>query len=289
MTTPIITQICELGAAHYRDTRSAAAAKSLLKHIRKLPSLDGRDIALWRDKLSDRYTPNTVRRTMGILRAMLQKAEEYGIIDNVPKIKLPSAPPGRVGYLSSEEEEQLLLALKNREAKALASFLIDTGMRAGEALGWNGKVKSSEDGFLVTLEKTKTDRARTIPLTDRAASVASKRPRGFRINYQGFYKQWQKARKQLGQTDNKLWVPHILRHTFASRLAQRGAPIATISQLLGHQSLEQTMVYAHLSLDCLRQSIDLIRNGERARDPKNGSVSAESPAATTADPSLHSG
>lgn len=289
MTANIITQICDLGADHYRNTRSAAPAKSLLKHIRKLPSLDGRDIALWRDKLSSRYTANTVRRTMGILRAMLQKAEEYGIIDNVPKIKLPSAPPGRVGYISSEEEEKLLVALKDPEAKAVASFLIDTGMRAGEALGWSGKVTSSEAGSLVTLEKTKTDRARTIPLTDRAVGVATKHPRGFRLSYQGFYKQWQKARKQLGQTENKLWVPHILRHTFASRLAQRGAPIAIISQLLGHQSLDQTMVYAHLSLDCLRQSIDLIRNGERSRDSENGSVSTESPPAPAPDASIHPG
>jgi site-specific recombinase XerD len=60
----------------------------------------------------------------------------------------------------------------------------------------------------------------------------------------------------------------MLRHTFASRLAQRGAPIAVISQLLGHQNLEQTMVYSHLSLDCLQQSIDLIR-GDNAKGPRD--------------------
>ena len=270
-----IDQICDLAWDHYKDTRSAAAARSLLKHIRKLKSLDTRDISLWRDKLSDRYSTNTVRRVMGILRAMLTRAQEYGIIDKVPKLRLPSSPKGRVGYLTDEDETALLAALGpepgkspgyykrwNQEPKHLVAFLLDTGMRAGEALGWGGRVTDSPRGPMITLEKTKTDRARTIPLTDRAAEIAKHYPRGFRMDYRQFYKHWQRARKQLGHEGNKLWVPHLLRHTFASRLAQRGAPIAVISQLLGHQSLEQTMVYSHLSLDCLQQSIDLIRGDE---------------------------
>ncbi|MAA65234.1 MAG: hypothetical protein CL581_10720, partial [Alteromonadaceae bacterium] len=131
-----IDQICDLGLEHYKDTRSAEAARSLLKHIRKLKSLDIRDISLWRDKLSDRYTPNTVRRTMGILRAMLAKAVDYGIIDTAPKLKLPSAPVGRVGYITEEQEVALLDAIikqRSREALDIVAFLIDTGLRIGEA------------------------------------------------------------------------------------------------------------------------------------------------------------
>ena len=95
----VVDQICDLGLDHYRETRSAAATRSLIKHIRKLPSLDPRQISLWRDKLSATYTPNTVRRTLGILRAMADRAVEYGIIDKAPRIKLPTAPRGRIGWL----------------------------------------------------------------------------------------------------------------------------------------------------------------------------------------------
>ena len=262
----VVDQICDLGLDHYRETRSAAATRSLIKHIRKLPSLDPRQISLWRDKLSATYTPNTVRRTLGILRAMADRAVEYGIIDKAPRIKLPTAPRGRIGWLTDAQEQELLAALSG-EPRDLVVFLLDTGLRAGEALGWGGKITDSPKGPMITIEKTKTDRARTVPLTDRAEAVARRYRRGFRITYRLFYKHWQHARKQLGQDKNKDWVPHILRHTFASRLAQRGAPIAVISQLLGHQNLEQTMVYSHLSLDCLQQSIDLIR-GDNAEGPR---------------------
>jgi integrase len=263
----VIDKICDLGAAHYGETRSAAAVGSLIKHIRKLKSLDTREITLWRDKLSDRYTPNTVRRILGILRAMLDRGVEYGIIDKAPKIRLPSAPRGRVVWLTDEQETELLASLAG-QSRDLTVFLIDTGMRVGEALSWGGKITDSPKGPMITLEKTKTDRARTIPLTQRAEGVARRYRRGFRITYRQFYKQWQRARKNLGQLGNKDWVIHMLRHTFASRLAQRGAPIAVISQLLGHQNLEQTMVYSHLSLDCLQQSIDLIR-GDNAKGPRD--------------------
>ena len=42
-------------------------------------------------------------------------------------------------------------------------------------------------------------------------------------------------------------TPHVLRHTFASHLAMRGVRIYKVSQWLGHQSVNTTMIYAHLA------------------------------------------
>jgi hypothetical protein len=58
------------------------------------------------------------------------------------------------------------------------------------------------------------------------------------------------------------FVIHALRHTFASRLVQRGVRIEVVSKLLGHKTLQQTMVYAHLAGHNYQSAIDVL-NGQR--------------------------
>jgi site-specific recombinase XerD len=51
---------------------------------------------------------------------------------------------------------------------------------------------------------------------------------------------------------------HVLRHTYASHLAMRGAPLKAIQELLGHATIEMTMRYAHLGPGARRDSARLL-------------------------------
>ena len=51
---------------------------------------------------------------------------------------------------------------------------------------------------------------------------------------------------------------HVLRHSFASHLAMRGAPLKAIQELLGHATIQMTMRYAHLSPDVSREAVRLL-------------------------------
>jgi len=68
----------------------------------------------------------------------------------------------------------------------------------------------------------------------------------------------QKAREQLGFGDE--FTPHVLRHSFATRLLEQGVPSETIQMLLGHASARSTRIYLHMTIplqDEIRKTLDL--------------------------------
>jgi integrase len=66
---------------------------------------------------------------------------------------------------------------------------------------------------------------------------------------------------------------HVLRHTFASHLAMRGAPLKAIQELLGHATIMMTMRYAHLAPQVAREAVCLLDGLVENRGQKRGELS----------------
>jgi len=58
---------------------------------------------------------------------------------------------------------------------------------------------------------------------------------------------WDRMTQQIGMAGDDDFVPHILRHTTASRLIQRGIALKVVQEWLGHRTITTTMRYAHLA------------------------------------------
>jgi len=61
--------------------------------------------------------------------------------------------------------------------------------------------------------------------------------------------------------------PHVMRHTFASRLVMTGVDLRTVQDLMGHKSILMTMKYAHLSPDHKRMAMEMLESRFLEKSP----------------------
>ena len=117
----------------------------------------------------------------------------------------------------------------------------------------------------INFNDRKNDQAVAVPMTNRVRETMQSyynHSKDFDIIFSYDYSElnaiWQKARKDLGYADKKFYTIHLCRHTCASRLVQRGVPILLVKDWLGHEDIENTMIYAHLAPKALHSVVDVL-------------------------------
>jgi integrase len=211
-------------------------------------------------------SPASINRELATLRRLLRMACAWKRIPSVPKIKLLRGETAREFVLSRDDEPRYLDALP-ADMRPICTFLIDTGLRVGEALKmeWPQVNLREQPGYLtVRAGQAKSSKRRTVPLTLRARKVleaiAGRKGIVFR-NSEGepLYHTWldqQQAelRKLLGFPQD--FVLHSLRHTFGTRLGETGADAFTIMKLMGHSSVTVSQKYVHPSTEAMQLAIE---------------------------------
>lgn len=183
----------------------------------------------------------------------MRLAKKLKAIKERPDIDRAKNAKGRETFVSEEREVVLLAQMQMMGAHDihdLIIFLVDTGARVGEALKLEWQ--HVYDDRVVFMD-TKNGKNRAVFLTSRVKEALQRRPRTDKGPFTAVKKQgrlrgmWERARHHMGLDDDKEFVPHLLRHTFCSRLVQRGVPLAVVQQLAGHSSIATTMRYSHLA------------------------------------------
>lgn len=233
----------------------------------------------------------TVNRKLCALSKMLTFAHERGWIPRKPKIERRREAEHRIRFLTQDEESQLMQAfnhLGNPGMADLVVMLVDTGLRLSEAL--NSTWADLQDGW-VRVWVNKGDKPRSIPMTTRVVEMlarrhgldpASKGPFGQWSRFQVTHF-WNQSRRLLGFEDDQQFIPHTLRHTFVSRLVQRGVNLKVVQELAGHKSISVTMRYAHLAPGHLVDAVKVLEQVTRLDPPdkaqRDSCVSAGQPEA----------
>jgi len=178
--------------------------------------------------------------------------------------------------LSVKDVELLLRQPDEREVKgcrdkAMLELLYATGLRVSELVSLKTNDVNLESGFLIC--KGKGGKERIVPLGN-SSSVAVKTYleearqklwkketdtlfltlRGGAFTRQGFWKMLKEYGEQAGLSQKI--SPHILRHSFATHLLERGADLRSVQLMLGHSQITTTQIYTHVTRKHLRKVYD---------------------------------
>lgn len=223
---------------------------------------------------------STINRYLASLSKLLRYAYQRHAIyhlDRMPHIEWRPEGKARIRYVLPEEEKDMIKALRDMKLDDYLNFylfLMDTGMRLGEALQFRGKdVNIDPKGnYHVILhgDTTKNGHTRSVPLTQRAKNIVDgiwnttddKNLLVFdHINYWQAEKNWRRLRNYMGLEDDTQFVIHCLRHTCATRLAQSGkVELHLIKEMLGHRNFAMTLRYSHFRPDNLLGAVNVLDN-----------------------------
>lgn len=207
---------------------------------------------------------STINRDVAALRAALSRAVDWGLIESNPLKPLKQIKTDRTGvirYLEPAEESRLLAALDHLKEgdrmRPMVLVSLHTGLRWGELAGLYWKdVDLQARRLTVRGEGAKSKQTRYIPLNDTAyAALMDWQARSMALptklvfpgrtgTIDNVYKAWATLLQAAGIEEFR-W--HDLRHSFASKLVQSGVDLNTVRELLGHQSMQMTLRYAHLA------------------------------------------
>ena len=267
---------------YYRSSGSKENQKrvrSLMNHlIEYFGPMELQEITPWsiegytRLRVDKRMAPRTVNTELDYLRASLGKAVEWGFLLNVPVVKrIPVHEAGPARDLSPDEIIRILSDLPEHQRDATV-IALGTGMRIGEIYRLTPD-QWDKDAHVVTILKTKAKREREIPIAPHIEQIFERRFKRYTTklfpysSVENMVAHFVYERKQLYRKLGK-WRFHDLRHTFASMLAERGAPAHVIMELLGHSSLDMTTRYTHTDRERKRAAVSLLTTNGPTRHKK---------------------
>ena len=253
---------------------------------KRLDAIGVREIEHFRAHLMSREPRlelKTQRNVLAVLSKMLRYAEEIGLIDVAPRVRLPKAIDTVADFLDFDEAERLLDAAQRHypEWYAMVFTGLRTGLRIGERteLRWPdldlnaGRLmvrRNVVDGHVGT---PKNGRSREIPLSLQTVALLRRHRHlkklvfchrdGSRITHRVAYRALHKICRVANVTEIG-W--HTLRHSFASHLVMNHRSLKEVQELLGHSDFKQTLRCAHLAPSVKRDAVETLGHRRERQD-----------------------
>jgi integrase len=206
-------------------------------------------------------SPASINPELATLRRLLRLAEEWKVLDRIPRIRLLRGERNRE-FVLSHRLEPMYLEAAIQPLRDIAILMLETGVRPGEAvsLKWRDvyllPAVHAELGYIAVRGGKSRNAKRNLSLTARAAEMLKLRKVAVKsawvfpgdspeapILVSSLDHQHDDVRTALKLS--KDFVIHSLRHTMLTRLGESGAEAFTIMRIAGHSSVTVSQRYVH--------------------------------------------
>ena len=241
-------------------------------------NINKNDIINYISYLNKKVGPKTINRHIVSIKNYFKYLERNDYIKNNPCLEFTGLKtPKKMPRVLSVEEIDDLLEIEVKDAyssrnKAMLELMYSSGLRVSELLD----LTLNNIDFNMNLVRIfgKGSKERIVPIDDVAtkylyeyinlyrstllknniSDLVFLNSRGKRLSRQGFFK----ILKQIAKEKNikKELSPHTLRHSFATHLLNNGADLRSIQTMLGHENIETTQIYTHVSNNFVKKNYE---------------------------------
>jgi len=256
-------------------------ANFLSRHLEKqdvdIHDVDNVTIRLFMGELLEKgYDKKSIGRKLAAVRSFLKYLVKKKVLDFNPAVNVVTPKvEKRLPVFMDEASVQKLMDAPDKSTVegirdwAILELFYSTGIRRGELIALNVNDVNFENETITVLGKggkerivpfgTKAKEALKAYLRGREKSSFSGTEEnalfltstGRRLYPQAVNKLVNKYIAMVSEVEKK--SPHVLRHTFATHLLDRGADLRAVKELLGHSSLSTTQIYTHVTVDRLKK------------------------------------
>jgi len=247
--------------------RDVIIVNSFLNHFNHLnvAQIDPLKIESYKKKrLEDGVKSSTVNRELACIKHIFNLAKKWKIIHENPagETKPLKEEKYKIRILEKVEADLLIRAAADY-LKPILIVALNTGMRMGEILGlsWND---IDFVNYNMHIKNTKSGKDRIVPMNSLVAGVLKKQDMSREFIFESSVKKGaciksvsRSFKTALRKSGIEKLRFHDLRHTAASWMVVNcGIDLVTVKEILGHSSIEMTMIYCHPSQESKRRAVE---------------------------------
>jgi site-specific recombinase XerD len=220
------------------------------------------------------YHPRSISRKIVSARRFFRHLVRIGEIERNPAktLRAPKRPKTLPEVIPERRINEMLDAWRpegflGARDRAILELLYSSGLRASELCGLKVRDVDLSAGEVRTFGKRRKERVVPLGAKAREALIAYQEERtvipgrsvflfvnrkGSRLTRKGLWDVVRRSFERLGALYSV--HPHLLRHSFATHMMDRGADLRALQELLGHKNLGTTQVYTHVSLSAMKRA-----------------------------------